>query len=146
MLLVGGQGGLSKSVRPKFYAGISANAVVSDLLSEAGETSGTLTLPGALHQYIRLGALAHETLDTLMTLFPAYLWRIGRDGALSVVQASYPVDSRDLVVVTPRPAEKAFELKIDPGIQPLTTLPELGQVDRVRHTLGRDRMTEVYLI
>jgi hypothetical protein len=145
ILLLGGKGGLSSTVRPKFYAGIAASSVVSDLLSEVGESPGVISVPGAVQQYVRQAGPGHEALETFLTLFPTLSWRIGRDGLTNVGALAWPVDMRSIDIVSQSPGEGILTLRNNPGIDAGVTLPGFGKTDRVVHMVGTTLRTEVYI-
>jgi hypothetical protein len=145
ILLLGGKGGLSSSVRPKFYAGIAASSVVSDLLSEVGESPGTISVPGAVQQYVRQAGPGYEALETFLTLFPALSWRVGRDGLTNVGPLAWPDDTRSIDIVSQSPGEGILTLRNTPGLDAGVTLPGFGKADRVVHMVGTTLRTEVYI-
>jgi hypothetical protein len=145
VLLVGGTGGVSKTLRPKYYSGIAARSVLSDLLNEVGEVPGTLSTTGALEHYVRQAGLAHEAIDIFLTLYPELAWRIGRDGRVNISKPNWPTDTRDLNITATTPADGVVTLSLDQGIDAGVTLGDLGQVDRVTHMIGKSNRTEVYL-
>lgn len=139
--LVGGSGKLDTMLRPRFYRGIAARAVLADLIEEAGEKAGQLDAPGVFSHYVRMAEPARLALGTaLHAQYPGHVWRIGPDGLLNVIQDSWPDSGLALDVLEEYPAERRALCRPLPGLHP-GTLASGRKIDRVRHAFSGQRIT-----
>lgn len=81
----GGSGRLNDTVKPKAYTGYSVRSVLTDLLSECGETVSSATdaslLTRWVTQWVRMGGSGKSALQALMRYAKADAWRILPDGS-----------------------------------------------------------------
>jgi len=121
--IVGGAGGLSLQVSPKFYRDTTARIVVEDILSAVGEmlsqTSDAAFLGKMLAAWSRAGGKAGAALRQFVEPYGA-AWRVLADGSIWVGQESWPEAQleHELVAEDPRAGwvEIATEdLSLTPG-------------------------------
>lgn len=145
--LAGGAGKLDTPVRPKFYRGIAARAVITDVLAEVGEQPGDIDAPGAFEAYVRMAEPARLALGTaLHAKWPQHVWRVKADGKLYVLQDTFPDFGQDLDVIEAHPGERRAVCRPVPSLQPGVTT-NLGRVDRVRQVFSPEGVnTEVHYV
>ena len=135
--IVGGAGGLSKPLPPKFYRNAPASIVVGDLLRECGETlsptSGDLTKNLQWWQRGRATTAGEELEQLVGDLGMA--WRVLQDGTVWIGRDTYPVQTLVHQVLEEYPDEGRVVIGSDlPTLLPATTFD--GQrVARVTHTV-----------
>lgn len=88
--LVGGTGGLSKDIPARFYRDIPAETVLREILQDAGEEVGEVSLPGELPCWVRPTGPAHEALRALMMRYPERVWRMDPEGKVHVEAPKWP--------------------------------------------------------
>lgn len=144
--VVGGSNRLHIEPRPKYYAGIAARSVLSDLLLEVGETPGRLDIAGVFERYVRMKEPAHLALETLLhAKFPGYVWRTNAAGAVDVLKDTWAA-AEPLTVSETYPAERRAVCLPRPSLLPGVTLPGVGRLDSVRHVVGPQLRTEVFYL
>jgi hypothetical protein len=86
---VGGSGGLANSdmssvLKPRAYTGYTVRRVLTDILTDAGETLSPNTDPSVLNRFLqrwsRLGGTPKQAVQTLMSFAGCEAWRILGDG------------------------------------------------------------------
>lgn len=149
--VVGGTGGLSRSIPARYYEGIQAEQVVRDLLTECGETVGDINLPGTLTRWVRPEGLAHESLTALLLRYPGFTWRAGAGGRVSVGPETWPERREALPVTEIHPAAGVFTVPVAPDLAPgmLVAFQRGGEiirkrVTRVEHRVGTTLQTLVF--
>lgn len=113
--LVGGKGGLSKTVGPAFYRSTNLRTVLSVLLSSVGETLSTSSDATALATpvpvWVRLGGSVSACLDAVLAVYaPSALWRVLPDGSICVGPATWPTVTSSAVVQDNRGDEDIADL------------------------------------
>lgn len=144
VLLVGGAGGLSKVLKPKFYEDAPATTVAKDVFTEAGEEPGDLDLPGSLKAWVRREGSAYQALRALLLEYPKRAWRIQPDGKAWIGVETWPVGP-EVRIIEARPARGSILLEASPSLMPALDVPAVGKVGRVVHQVGAQIQTEVYV-
>lgn len=156
--IVGGRGGLSKTIPSKNYQsplGLKVEIVFGDILREAGETlSDTVEaaiLERRLPRWSRASGTAKEALDRLAAKL-SLTWRVLRDGTVWLGDDSFPTVDPDHVIVGDddnRSGSQALASLEEDESGPLTIDPGVTfngrKVQQVVHRLERSRFrTEVF--
>ncbi len=143
--LVGGTGGLSKVIGPKFYNRIAAAKVLRELLSDCGEVAGDIDLPGILPSWVRGAGPAHEALRALMMRYPERVWRMRPDGKIDVAAPNWPEHKTAQVILHEDAAAGSYTVALGPTLQPgfHVTLDRGGEefgkrITRVTHALSEE--------
>lgn len=144
--LVGGAGGMLKTVTPRGYAQPAAFArdVLSDLASGASEKLSDQIDASLLSTNLVAWAVAQGTTTQALATFlafvaPAANWRFLADGSLWLGVETWPSSSIEFDLLESDPKEGTAELGIvSPSIMPGVFLSGVGNVNRVEHTLSED--------
>lgn len=144
VLLVQGKGKLSTLLPAKFYQAIPKRNVVSELLSEAGETLGTLDIPGSFSFWTRRKASAYEALEAVLLDEPLPTWYLDMSGAVHVKPVSGEDYSGELVRVGEQLAKGVYTFGGAPDLTPQHSL-EGKAISRVVHHIGGGPRTSVWL-
>lgn len=142
--LVGGAGGLSKVVKPKYYQGIPAATALKDLLTEAGEEAGAVDLPGSLNYWTRRQGPAGEAIRALFLKFPTRAWRIEKDGKLWAGVEAWPAGP-EVSVIAHDAIAGSYMLRSEPTLTPGVECEAIGKVGRVLHRIGEKVRTEAWI-
>lgn len=148
-LLVGGTGGLKKTLPAKFYRGAPLRLPLGDALLEAGEvlspTADPATLGMLLQNWTRREQSACLTVQELADVV-GVPWRVLADGSLWIGPETWPAYTDDFEVVGEDPAAGYAEVDSDlPTLRPGQTL-EGRKVGRVVHEFyGEGSKTLVWL-
>jgi uncharacterized Zn-binding protein involved in type VI secretion len=141
--LVGGTGGLSRDIAPKYYAKIPARTVLEELLQDCGEVAGTIDLPGTLAAWVRAAGPAHEALRALMMRSPERVWRMRPGGQVDVQVPSWPAHDAPLAILHEDAAAGSYTVGLTPDLRvgTLVTLTRGSEtlskrVTRVTHALA----------
>lgn len=122
--VVGGAGGLSRSVPARYYRDVPARIVATDLIRGAGETLATSADPAALGTMLSTwtvaGGSAADALRHLLTTLNTS-WRVLPDGTIWIGAETWPTQRLDHEVVDVSPAEGWSEvwserLSLMPGV------------------------------
>lgn len=107
-LVVGGAGRMVRALPPKAYENVPARLVLSDLLTEAGESlsprSSLSVLTTMLPTWVRYGGVAGEALTTLCDVLSAS-WRSLYDGSIWVGVETWPASASTAEVLDEAPGE-----------------------------------------
>lgn len=148
--LVGGTGGLSTDVAEQFYADTPKKQILTDLLTECGETPGDVDLPGRVPFWVRPAGPAHEALRALLAVTPERTWRVQPDGRVWVGVDTWPDADAPLDVEREEAARGVFVCRSSPGLTPgqKVTLrrgaeEQVKRATRVTHVIGPELRTEV---
>ncbi|GGR00323.1 hypothetical protein [Deinococcus ruber] len=144
--LVGGTGGLSKEIGPKFYRQIPAKKVLEELLTDCGEVAGDIDLPGTLPAWVRGAGPAHEALRALMMRYPERVWRMRPSGQIDVGVPSWPEQDGTQQILHEDAAAGTFAVGLDPKLLPgrLITFSRGEDEFSKRATRVSHSLTEVY--
>jgi hypothetical protein len=147
--LVLGKNCIQKTIRQRFYEGIPAATVVSDLLRDVGEAQGNIQAATLLNQWVRHAGTASQQLTDLC-LALGVGWRIGRDGTVSVQKDTTP--SKSLTLETWYWSQREVVVALNPSLAPYSHQLTLKHDDlqfqvvpqSIRHQINHQRqMTEV---
>lgn len=142
-IVVGGSGGIGRGIPARSYQGVTARAVVEDLLAAAGERLDSMStrdaLTAALPYWTRTGGPAGSALSTLVQHL-GLSWRMLPAGSVWVGRESWPSAPETFA---------ATELDRDHTSQTVLLAPEgIGlfpgvtyrgdRVDRVEYVVTRD--------
>ncbi|THF70507.1 hypothetical protein E7T06_07320 [Deinococcus sp. Arct2-2] len=143
--LVGGTGGLSRDIGPKFYQKIPAQKVLAELLHDCGEVPGTIDLPGILPMWVRAAGPAHEALRALMMRYPERVWRMRPSGEVDVMVPTWPEHAQAQRILHEDAAVGSYTVALDPTLRPGSHVTlsrgdeEFGKrVTRVSHSLTEE--------
>jgi len=138
MRVIGGAGGLSRSLPAKGYARCPLRAPISDVLASAGEklatSSDQAVLDTLLPRWSRLEGPASQALEMLVARAPGALWRVTASGAVWVGVNAWPTIQLDHVVTDDDPARKVMEIAAD---DPTLTAGVVLDGRQVRHVVHR---------
>lgn len=145
LYLVGGSGGLSKEIGPKFYARVPAAKILAELLQDCGEKAGTIDLPGVLPMWVRAAGAAHEALRALMMRYPERVWRMRPSGEIDVMVPKWPEHDQPQRILHEDAAVGSYTVALDPTLLPGSHVTltrgdeEFGKrVTRVTHSLTEE--------
>lgn len=155
--LVGGAAKMSTILDPSDYRGYLACDILSDILSTAGESVGTVSLLDVyLQHWSRVKEPAYRAVQRLLraagmdgvvqTSWSDLTWRVGRDGKINIYRDSWPtlnMDEDDLKVLSYLPTENVAQVapetgELEPGYG-LEVFEVVRKVDRVTYTLDGDQ-------
>jgi hypothetical protein len=142
--LIGGAGGLPTVLEPKGYSQTTVQAVVTDLLSDCGETlssmSDTSMLSQQLNSWVRLGVPGWQALSALVQATDG-TWRVLPDGTIWLGVDAWPntsLENFELLGYEPQ------ELRADIYAENPTLLPGQaflgGHVASVDHVIEPDKL------
>lgn len=141
--LVGGSGGLSREIGPKWYRDIPVNTVVREILEECGEQAGEIDLPGTLPSWLRPAGPAHEALRAVMMRYPDRVWHMDPDGTVHAGAPTWPEYPDPVAIEEEDAASGLFRVAMTPSLKAgdHVTLTrgeeEIGKrVTRVTHSIG----------
>jgi hypothetical protein len=101
--IVGGAGGLGKSVAERqYYGGSSVSGILSDILKACGEVGGT-PLTTRAPSYQRQASTAGAALDYLCKTY-GLVWYVGRDGRVTLMSSRVGLPAPDSFQVLTRDA------------------------------------------
>lgn len=127
--VVGGAGGLPQLATPKFYRGVQARAVVTDLLAAAGEklspTADAAALGVVLTSWTTVAQPTGAALSSLcMSLGDGVAWRVLEDGSVWIGTETWPDAAGLLVDVLDEHPDEGWRLLAmdDPTLAPGVTL------------------------
>lgn len=113
--IVGGKGGMTRTLGPAWFRATTLRTVVQATLAAAGESlsptsdASTLALPVAA--WARLRSTAAASLETLLAVYaPAALWRVLPDGTIYVGPVTWPTVTSSAVVQDNRGDEDVADL------------------------------------
>jgi len=148
--IVGGAGGLSKTLPAKQYAnGVSVRTVVGDILRETGETlsgnSSEPTLGSSLPSWQRVEGPASRALVAILDAVGA-IWRLERDGTVLVTVEAYPDTTVEHVLLDEDWSAGVILIRPQaPDLLPGVTFL-VHQIKYVRHDFdGNGMRTRAYL-
>lgn len=129
--IVGGAGGLAKTLSPKFYGpgksgGVAASLPIGELVAAAGEklstTADAATLARQLTQWPRLGVAAHQALSTIVDVLGA-TWRTLDDGSIWIGSDTWPASTIDYALIDECFDDRHVEIATDdPTLRPGVSL------------------------
>jgi hypothetical protein len=118
--IVGGKGGLSKVLKDRWYqGGGTGNTIAKDILTEAGEVAGEMSLPVRAPQYFRQTGKAGEQLDNICDLLKGNWW-IDRAGLLFCASArpATVIDTKERVQISEDTNSVVLSTEVTAGIEP----------------------------
>jgi hypothetical protein len=146
--IVGGAGGMGKTATAKGYVQPSAfvRDVVNGLMNDSGEklssSAAQSFLTTNLTAWMVTARPVSECLDVLIELVaPTLGWRIRGDGKLWIGSESWASSDIEFTLLLKNPVEGFYDLGVQsPSIAPGVTLPDVGKVSRVEHTIESDKI------
>lgn len=142
--LVGGAGGLGRSLEPRFYRAAPARIVLTDLCRETGETlvdpldaATRVVLDAALRAWTRERGEASRSLRQLVEAV-GLLWRVRSDGKLWVGAETWPVVTIEHELLHDEPAHGRVTIATDTlplALEPGTVFLD-QRVSLVEHTVS----------
>lgn len=148
--VVGGAGGMTKTLGPAFYRGVTLRAVVSALLTTAGEalsaTSDASILSRSVPVWVRLRGTAASSLDRVLAAFaPTAIWRHLPDGTVWIGATAWKTVTTTTVVQDNRGDEDVADLAGEDLSLDAGTTTQGRRVGLVRHYVRPDSLrTEAY--
>lgn len=150
--VVGGRGGLSRSLPPRYYQGIPLATVLRDLLNEAGEQA-EVKAPEIMLRWVRPATTAQQALRQALAGFPGLSWWVRPDGVVEVgpvQERNYP---EPLIALEALPGQ-GWRLMATPDLQPRMRmmgiingiLTPMGRSERVAQRVGLRLSTEVWSV
>jgi hypothetical protein len=144
--MLGGAGGLSTVIPPKYYQGVPLSLPLQDILTAAGETLSPTTDPVALQtllmQWTRLQGKASDCLDALIesaSNSDEIGWRVLPDGTVFVGPETWPPVTIDYDLLSDDENLACAELGVEtPTLIPGTLLAG-RQVSFVEHAIEPKR-------
>jgi hypothetical protein len=136
--VIGGNGRLGARVAARQYKKAPARLVIEDALRDAGQTTGRIDAPELREQFIRLGAPVVNVLRGLVSSLGRE-WRVGRDGAFTVVSSDDVNGNRALEEIDePISALRRFVVELTPDLEPNEVVTFSGQtglhaLDAIEH-------------
>jgi hypothetical protein len=120
--IVGGKGGLGKTLSPRSYLGVPMRIPLTDILNDAGEklssTADPTILAFQMPAWSRMSAIAGVSLAALVAAAGAN-WRVLTDGTLWVGTESWPPSTMQAVAVSYEPeAKRRTFASISPTVLP----------------------------
>lgn len=136
--MVGGAGGLGVELEGRYYVGVPARIILSDLLREAGEalssTSNADVLSRTLDTWTRRAGKAGKVLAEVIDELGA-AWRVLDDGSIWVGLESWPAASAEHEVIATSPADDRMVVADDAlAMRPGVTL-DGRRVANVQHSV-----------
>lgn len=113
--VVGGAGGLSKSLPARWYKDVTLGAILDDLARESGEKLSSEINPAvrkrAVDSFTRRVGQCPIALEQIVELLGAgYQWRVLRDGTVWIGQETWPVVTGPHVVTDESPQHSRIEV------------------------------------
>lgn len=134
-------------VPAKFYQSIPRATIIRDLLTTAGETPGSIDLPGTATQYVRRAGPAREALAAALS-GQDRAWRFQPGGSLDVLPDASTPYGGDATVVGEDPAGRTVDLlplvDLLPGHALTLSSGAEVVVERVVQHIGARLVTEVH--
>lgn len=144
--IVGGAGGLAKSVAPKFFSNAVLRDPLGHVLQEAGESlaasADATTLAKSLRYWTVIRQLAGPAIGSL-ALAAGASWRVLADGTVWMGPESWPAfdSAYDFDLIRSYPNEAMHELGVDaPILMAGYQLADIGNLSLVEHHLSPDRV------
>lgn len=148
VIVKGGSAGMQKAAQPRSY--VQPGALLRDaaegIARDAGETlSDTIAselLNRNLVAWAVLAGPCASALEVLLeTIDPSLNWRILSDGSLWFGAETWPAVKQDFELIDHDPSKGTYvlgsdEFLVTPGVE----LEDVGQVNRVEHTIERSRL------
>lgn len=147
--MVGGAGGLGRTIPPKMYLGAPLRLVLEDIMSESGETlSRTVTdrlwLDMVPAYWTRMQGTGAEGLNELCRAAGAS-WRALPDGTIWAGLDQWPAHQGNVEVIREYPRERRLELACEGIVLPGELLFS-RRVSLVEHSIGKDSFrTQVWM-
>ncbi|MBI5813931.1 MAG: hypothetical protein ACOYW9_03570 [Deinococcota bacterium] len=149
--LVGGTGGLSRTIPAKTYENVRASRVALEILAEVGEGAGEISLSEPLRRWVRGAGPAYQALEALVLALD-HTWRMLPGGEVWIGKEQWP--RYDRVVKAARASHQSghYTFPLEPELLPGTVLMGqyrgmegvLGRVEQVIHRIGKEPCTEVF--
>lgn len=149
--LVGGTGGLSRTIPAKAYENARASRIILEILAEVGEGAGEINLSELLWRWVRHAGPAYLALEALVLALDGS-WRMLPGGEVWVGKEQWPRYDRIVKVVRASHQQGHYNLPLEPELLPGTVLVGqyggmegvLGRVEGVIHRIGEEPRTEVF--
>lgn len=147
--MVGGAARMATRLRPKFYRGVTARIVLSDIAREAGEALSSRIeaslLSRMLSKWVRMAGSASEALLVLSTTLLVG-WRIEADGSLWLGEETWPPFDIEHDVIGGDSAAGVHEVAmVEPRLVPGVMFRE-HKVSAVEHVLGEAKVRTSYWV
>lgn len=145
--MVGGAGTMGAMLKPKFYRGVTARIVLSDIAREAGEALSSRISPSLLSRmlpkWVRLAGSASEAL-LVLTKTLGVGWRIEGDGSLWVGEETWPPFDIEHDVIGGNSSDGVHEVAmVAPALTPGVTFRK-HRVSAVEHALSGGKVRSRY--
>jgi hypothetical protein len=141
--VVGGAGGLARTVSPKAYRASPLRIPLADVLEAVGErlasTSDAGMLAAQLAYWIRLELPAALALAALAAQAGA-VWRTLASGEVWVGRELWPAAPTGLMVLGESPAQRRMEFPLTPELVPGMLLEGGRTVEHVEHSVAATKM------
>lgn len=123
VLVVGGEGGLRKPTKPRFYHAMPARTIAQHLLEEGGEAlASTSSISKTFDFWTRSAATVSEGLEHVVDELGA-IWRILPDGTFWIGTETWPSsEPKNLLILSENPDDASIVVASDePTLTPGTT-------------------------